>query len=553
MTATPNKKVVFIAGTGTSGIEQVNVVTSFTGPTGGLAQWTQLAGFTGPTGTFKNVQKANTSGATGTLKTVVVAGFVDPNDAAPVLTLMSATQTGQTTASLSVTTDHTGGTLYTVVSTSATPPTATQIKAGQDQSGSAAPYAGSNASPVSGSNAFSATGLTANTTYYAYFLHHDSFGLDSTVYASSSTTTLPNPATLSLPTLVDVSGTVMTAGATSNLASGTLYFVVTTNSSTPTAAQIIAGHDQGGGAAAFAGSVSAASGVNTISATGLTASTAYYSFAAQSSTGGSSNVVGAGPVSTSADPAAAFLARTSGLDATHTNAYTALINGLVTDSVWSKLDVLHIYATADSTTALLNLCSTSFNGTSHGSPSFTADRGFTGSSGSSTVFIDTGFNPASGSPQFVQNSAHHSVWNLSAFDTDVPGPIGHNSAANAIRNQLMPRYTGDGNAYFVVNSAGAAAAVAAQGAQTGHYLGNRSSSSAVQGYKAGSSIATNNSSTSASPPNNNFYSLAGNNNGAAIGSPMQLACISIGASLSSTDVTNFYNRLRTYMTAVGVP
>jgi hypothetical protein len=28
---------------------------------------------------------------------------------------------------------------------------------------------------------------------------------------------------------------------------------------------------------------------------------------------------------------------------------------------------------------------------------------------------------------------------------------------------------------------------------------------------------------------------------------------SIGSSLSSTDVTNFYNRLRTYMTAVGVP
>jgi len=37
------------------------------------------------------------------------------------------------------------------------------------------------------------------------------------------------------------------------------------------------------------------------------------------------------------------------------------------------------------------------------------------------------------------------------------------------------------------------------------------------------------------------------------GSNIQAAMASIGSSLSSTDATNFYNRLRTYMTAVGVP
>ena len=75
---------------------------------------------------------------------------------------------------------------------------------------------------------------------------------------------------------------------------------------------------------------------------------------------------------------AVFLARTSGLDTTHVNAYTALIDGLVADGVWSKFDVLRIYATQNSTTALLNLKSSSFTAVTHGSPSFTADRGFTG-------------------------------------------------------------------------------------------------------------------------------------------------------------------------------
>src|SRR5262245_58714994 len=102
--------------------------------------------------------------------------------------------------------------------------------------------------------------------------------------------------------------------------------------------------------------------------------------------------------------AAQFLARTSGLDTAHTNAYTALIDGLVADGIWSKLDLLHIYATQDSTNALLNLISSSFTGITHGSPTFTADRGFTGVSGSSTVYIDTQFNPNSGTRKYTLDS-----------------------------------------------------------------------------------------------------------------------------------------------------
>ncbi len=61
--------------------------------------------------------------------------------------------------------------------------------------------------------------------------------------------------------------------------------------------------------------------------------------------------------------AAPFLARTSGLDGTHTTAYTNLICGLIADGVWQKLDMLHIYATQNSTTALLNLVQNAYNGT----------------------------------------------------------------------------------------------------------------------------------------------------------------------------------------------
>jgi hypothetical protein len=124
--------------------------------------------------------------------------------------------------------------------------------------------------------------------------------------------------------------------------------------------------------------------------------------------------------------ATAFLARTSGLDGTHTTAYTNLICGLVTDGLitgtmagsgsgatacGSKFDAIYILATQDATTAKLNLCSTTFSpATLTGSPTFTADRGYQSAAG--TDRISTGFNASTASsPNFVQDSAHLSIWN----------------------------------------------------------------------------------------------------------------------------------------------
>jgi hypothetical protein len=82
--------------------------------------------------------------------------------------------------------------------------------------------------------------------------------------------------------------------------------------------------------------------------------------------------------------ATVFLARTSGLDATHTTAYTDLICGMVTDGIWAKADALYIEATQDSTTSRLNIKSTSFSplttsgGTLLGDPVYTGDNVGTG-------------------------------------------------------------------------------------------------------------------------------------------------------------------------------
>lgn len=105
---------------------------------------------------------------------------------APVLTSPTGSATSPVAATVGVTTDEANGTLYVVVTTSATQPSIAQIKAGQDHTSTAAVYASSQSISSTGAKTFSATGLTPNTTYYAHFVHTDSSANDSARSTSAS-------------------------------------------------------------------------------------------------------------------------------------------------------------------------------------------------------------------------------------------------------------------------------------------------------------------------------------------------------------------------------
>lgn len=108
---------------------------------------------------------------------------------APVLTSAVGTATGSTTATIGATTDEANGTMYGVVTGSATQPSVAQIKAGQDHTGAAASYASSQSISSTGAKTFSATGLTASTTYYGHIVHADAAANDSNRLSSASFTT----------------------------------------------------------------------------------------------------------------------------------------------------------------------------------------------------------------------------------------------------------------------------------------------------------------------------------------------------------------------------
>jgi hypothetical protein len=247
----------------------------------------------------------------------------------------------------------------------------------------------------------------------------------------------------------------------------------------------------------------------------------------------------------------AWLARAPGLDAAHIAADTAFIDGLVADGIWSKFDVIRVFATQTSAAALLNMVSASYPGVIHGSPVFTADRGFTGVDTSTTVWIGSGFNPSTAGGKYTQNSAHLSSWIISNTGSTQPG-FGYANSGSTNVAYIWVRFVSDGNSYNRINVAGVGNGNV-PAAYTGHFVGNRSGPSQLDYYRNGVSYFTNGVTGSLALLNLEFYEIALNNNGVADGAANQVAMDTIGSSLTAAEWALFYARARTRMTAVGVP
>jgi hypothetical protein len=242
-----------------------------------------------------------------------------------------------------------------------------------------------------------------------------------------------------------------------------------------------------------------------------------------------------------------FIARTSGLDNAHKNAYGALLDGLMTDGLFnsngtsSYFDALYVFATANATTAKLNLVSSSYTCTLTGTPTFTPDRGYSGSGGN---LVDTNLNSATAGGFVTTNALHFSVWDNTATVGDGNEIVGVVSGATLAH--IYPDYANTGLSYARIESV-SGPGVAVSNAH-GFYIANRSGASATQVYKDGASTGT--STDTAGGLLNGDWFFPGPN----VSSSDPVLGGSFGGSLTSAQVANFYARMHTYMqTIAGVP
>jgi len=213
----------------------------------------------------------------------------------PTLIIPTVTGITENTATVGVTTGSTAGTLYWYVSTSATPPSRSNLIDGTG----AADY-GAILAPVADANTDSAAGLTAGTTYYVHWLHAGEI-YDSAILTSDSfqtSTASGSPAVLSSPGFSNVGGTTATVSVDTDKNTGTLYWFVSTSASPPSAANL----KSGTGAARFGNTASINTGQNNFSVTSLNYATAYYAHFIQNDDDGDSNIVSTAVFTTEPEP-----------------------------------------------------------------------------------------------------------------------------------------------------------------------------------------------------------------------------------------------------------
>lgn len=247
---------------------------------------------------------------------------------------------------------------------------------------------------------------------------------------------------------------------------------------------------------------------------------------------------------------------TVGTGTGHVGAYDAMICGLVSDGVWPLLDALWFMATDAATgsaraVANLNLVSSSYTLVEHPtpgtSPAFTANAGYTGVAASSTVYLDTQFNPQTNGVQYALNSASHSAWIL-------------NNTSHA--NQATGAYDGtnitatapisSGSTFCTVQTTGAAQGIA--GTVLTNSIGllfcNRSTVSAAQIYYGSTAQTVAAQAGTGAKVNVNLWFLALNANGTVNGSPYQIGVSHVGGNFNATKEGQYYTRVCTALTAV---
>ena len=217
------------------------------------------------------------------------------------------------------------------------------------------------------------------------------------------------------------------------------------------------------------------------------------------------------------------------------------IAALIGAGVWTKLDVLQIYAADAQANALLNWISSSYNSTAVNSPTFTADRGFTGDGVS--AYLNTGYAASSG-PKWGQNDHSFGRWLRTG-----PGGGGMDLGAYETATLKSAYVLSNVGAQYQVSDSGTLQTVNAS--VIGSVTATRTASGSFDIYKNGAFV-TNVVAVSRAGSTLSMYVLAYNfDGGAATFSSNQLGAIYMGAALTAGDTLALHNALQAYMTGVG--
>lgn len=257
----------------------------------------------------------------------------------------------------------------------------------------------------------------------------------------------------------------------------------------------------------------------------------------------------------SAEPSAAyspeatalFAAMTVQPDATRKGVIDTFIETMISDGVWAKIDALWVPRAHDAQAGRLNWKSPSnFALTAVNSPTFTTDRGYEGNA--SSMYLDTGWNPATNGVNYTQNSMSAGGYLTPSIGPDTASARAMLGCVNTHRLELFPRSNSD---RYLGAANSAQDFVAGSTTRYGLTAINRAASTTMFYYRNGSSAGSvSENSTGVPVAGQSMFLLAVNSTGnPASYLDNQIGFAFVGGSLTSGEHAALDAALDTYITA----
>ena len=224
-------------------------------------------------------------------------------------------------------------------------------------------------------------------------------------------------------------------------------------------------------------------------------------------------------------------------------AQETMVKSLDENGVWDKLDALWVFAghTNDDGESQINWKNPgTYDATLSNSPSFSAFSGFL--TNGTTSYIRTNWIPSDGVNYSLYSASAfvYSTWSETSPGFDLGATSGYGL-------QIAPDLGTDdrwatsihGNVWREYHYS-----------NYGFYHISRTSSSSISFYRNGSLLQTNNSNSAVAEPSVQVYiGCQNNNNSPSLFSEKRYACAGVGGAMNSTEVSNLYSAILTYMNA----
>jgi len=231
-------------------------------------------------------------------------------------------------------------------------------------------------------------------------------------------------------------------------------------------------------------------------------------------------------------------------DATRKGHIHDLVEGLVADGIWAKLDRLWVFAAHAENSSLLDWIHPTVAGnacTNVDSTAFVVDEGYTGDG--TNDYLNTNTSVSTDVTYFTQNSASAAIYCRTnvAEDNDDFGAYGAGGDVSfTLRNSgnecdWRLNLNGDETEASITDS-------------TGMWIMSRLDSDTAYLYRNGSEIDVDNSSTTGLPTADLYILNAPGGEGP---STKQISMAALGGYLTATEAANFTTRFETFMDALG--